>query len=67
MNLEGLSDSIASIHPPPAKCRRCGAAARIEESECLYCLLYAGVESPEEGEAESLSVALEKIGVEENE
>ncbi len=58
MNLHGLSDSVAGVIEPPAKCRQCGDTTRLGNGLCLSCTLREGLEDDREASRESFEAIL---------
>lgn len=50
MNLAGISDSLAGLTWTPHECPLCHGAIRIEDGQCLYCLLGVAQEPEEEAD-----------------
>jgi serine/threonine protein kinase/tetratricopeptide (TPR) repeat protein len=59
----GLSDSIASVIEDPQPCPHCDSSSHIAGGLCVGCLLEAGLDPGEEGEAESLNGILAEVNL----
>jgi hypothetical protein len=63
MNLIGLSNSVPSVLASPSECPRCRGTARINQSECLSCLLHVALEDGGETGSENLHLLLAEVEV----
>ncbi len=61
MNLDGLTDSLATIMRQPNECHHCHSALRMSSGLCLRCLLQAGLTEEEDSGSESLDALLCEI------